>query len=115
MVDIISTRVSEAYGSIRLPNLLGGEPEDRPSFAALQRFGTQLRRKRADAKNEEDKMRESSLYSLKEQRPVVIHPNTKPFKGLSCKHCAPSESVSIIDYYSFFWLNFNIFFMKNIL
>lgn len=98
MVDVISTRLSEAYDSFRLPNMLGqGEPEERPTFASLQRFGTQARRKRAEEKQDDEKKREESLYNIKEIPAFTLHPNTKPKLGLSCRHCAPSDSEQQLD------------------
>lgn len=97
MVDIISNRLQEAYGSIRLPNVLGqNEPEERPTVAVLQRFGEQIRRKKQETKKDEEKFRERSLYNIKELPSLTIHPNLRVLRGLACRHCSPSDSVSYI-------------------
>lgn len=62
MVDVISTRLQEVYGSIRLPGFPGGGnndeiPQERLTTSALKRFGEEGRRKNAFNKEIERKVR----------------------------------------------------------
>lgn len=98
MVDLISNRLSEVYGSIRIPNVLGyGEPEERPTAAVLQRFGFQLKRKKIESKEHDKRKREISLYNLKESPSPTVQPELKTLRGLSCRHCAPTDSEQQLD------------------
>lgn len=49
MVDVISTRLQEVYGSWRMPGFTGfgnNEPEERMTTAQLRRFGDENRRRK---------------------------------------------------------------------
>lgn len=58
MVDVISTRLQEVYGSWRLPGMptAGTAPEERMSANALRRFGDEGRRRKLLAKELEQKV-----------------------------------------------------------
>ena len=61
MVDVISTRLQEVYGSWRLPGFPSGSgtdgPEERLTTTALRRFGDEHRRRKAYIKDAEKKVR----------------------------------------------------------
>lgn len=42
---------------------------------------------------------DSKLYELKETAPAGVQLPNKPVPGLSCRHCAPSNSVSVFGVY----------------
>lgn len=98
MVDIISNRVQEAYGSFRLPVIFGStatETVDNHGFstyAMLKRFGEQKRRKRQTDKENDRKMREESLFQMKESPTPHITPALQEIKGLACRFCTPTDA-----------------------
>lgn len=67
MVDIISNRVQEAYGSFRLPGMFGTtqavEAGGFSTYAMLKRFGEQKKRKRQIDKENDRKV--SEIRSLR--------------------------------------------------
>lgn len=59
MVDVISTRLQEVYGSFRMPGFTGlgnSEPEERMTTAQLRRFGDENRRRKILDKAKERKV-----------------------------------------------------------
>ncbi|XP_055585348.1 glycerol-3-phosphate acyltransferase 1, mitochondrial [Uranotaenia lowii] len=101
MVDIISNRVQEAYGSFRLPTMFGQttttsgdqiEGGGFSTYAMLKRFGEQKRRKRQTDKDNDRKMREESLFQMKNSPTPHIPPDVPPMGGLMCRFCSPMES-----------------------
>lgn len=59
MVDVISTRLQEVYGSIRIPDFIGlgnNEPEERMTTAQMRRFGDENRRRKLQDKAKERKV-----------------------------------------------------------
>lgn len=56
MVDVISTRLQEVYGSWRIPGIPGNIPEERLSANALRRFGESKLRRKYQAKDSEQKV-----------------------------------------------------------
>ncbi|XP_055542737.1 glycerol-3-phosphate acyltransferase 1, mitochondrial isoform X2 [Wyeomyia smithii] len=103
MVDIISNRLQEAYGSFRLPNMFGStttqtvEGGGFSTYAMLKRFGEQKKRKRQSDKDNDRKMREESLYQMKETATPHIPLEIKPPTGLVCRFCSPNESEPQLD------------------
>lgn len=103
MVDIISNRVQEAYGSFRLPGMFGTgatqtvEGSGFSTYAMLKRFGEQKKRKRQTDKDNDRKMREESLYQMKESATPHIQPDMPPMTGLACRFCSPHESQPQLD------------------
>ncbi|XP_058450129.1 glycerol-3-phosphate acyltransferase 1, mitochondrial isoform X2 [Malaya genurostris] len=103
MVDIISNRVQEAYGSFRLPGMFGStttqtvEGGGFSTYAMLKRFGEQRKRKRQTDKDNDRKMREESLYLMKDSATPHISPEIKPIPGLACRFCSPNESQPQLD------------------
>lgn len=123
MVDVISTRLQEVYGSLRMPTMPGTAAALRPdpvaermSANALRRFGDEHRRRTAYNKEMEKQVRclhglkdgsranpfyfppqglDSKVYELKETAPSGLQLPNKPVPGLSCRHCAPTNSVSV--------------------
>lgn len=98
MVDIISNRVQEAYGSFRLPGMFGStgtqtvEGGGFSTYAMLKRFGEQKKRKRQSDKENDRKMREENLYQLKDSTTPHIPPDITPVRTLACRFCSPNES-----------------------
>ncbi|XP_062533721.1 glycerol-3-phosphate acyltransferase 1, mitochondrial isoform X2 [Armigeres subalbatus] len=101
MVDIISNRVQEAYGSFRLPGMFGTtqtvEAGSFSTYAMLKRFGEQKKRKRQMDKENERKMREDSLYQMKNSATPHITLEAKTMPGLACRFCSPAESQPQLD------------------
>lgn len=101
MVDIISNRVQEAYGSFRLPGMFGTggttqtvEAGGFSTYAMLKRFGEPGRRQRQMDKDNERKRREESLYQMKDSAPLHVTPDIrKGASGLACRFCAPETQV----------------------
>ncbi|XP_058118845.1 glycerol-3-phosphate acyltransferase 1, mitochondrial isoform X2 [Anopheles coustani] len=96
MVDIISNRVQEAYGSFRLPNVFGpGTDTDQnggfSTYSILRRFGEAGRQQRQLNKQNERQMRQQSLFHIKEQPIQQMQPDLKPIPGMACPHCSPTE------------------------
>lgn len=102
MVDIISNRVQEAYGSFRLPGMFGTgagttqtvEPGGFSTYAMLKRFGEPNRRQRQMNKDNERKRREESLYQIKESAPPHLTPDIREgTSGLACRFCSPDVPI----------------------
>lgn len=100
MVDIISNRVQEAYGSFRLPGMFGTgattqtvEAGGFSTYAMLKRFGEPMRLVRQMQKDNERKRREESLYKMKDSAPQHISPEPRATPGLMCRHCFPNTHV----------------------
>ncbi|XP_053682583.1 glycerol-3-phosphate acyltransferase 1, mitochondrial isoform X2 [Sabethes cyaneus] len=103
MVDIISNRLQEAYGSFRLPGMFGStttqtvEGGGFSTYAMLKRFGEQKKRKRQTDKDNDRKMREESLYQMKETPTPHIPLLAKSANGLVCRFCSPDKSEPQLD------------------
>ncbi|XP_065087384.1 glycerol-3-phosphate acyltransferase 1, mitochondrial isoform X1 [Ochlerotatus camptorhynchus] len=103
MVDIISNRVQEAYGSFRLPGMFGSATTQTmegglySTYAMLKRFGEQKKRKRQIDKENDRKTREESLYQMKNSATPHILPDSKPMPGLACRFCSPAENQPQLD------------------
>ncbi|XP_055616863.1 glycerol-3-phosphate acyltransferase 1, mitochondrial isoform X2 [Toxorhynchites rutilus septentrionalis] len=103
MVDIISNRVQEAYGSFRLPGMFSlgtTQTVDGSWFSTytmLKRFGEQKKRQRLVDKDNDRKMRENSLYQLKEVPTQRIQLDAAPLPGPACRFCSPKESQQQLD------------------
>lgn len=103
MVDIISNRVQEAYGSFRLPGMFGSATTQTveggifSTYAMLKRFGEQKKRKRQMDKENDRKTREDSLYQMKNSATPHIMMDCKPMPGLACRFCSPAESQPQLD------------------
>lgn len=101
MVDIISNRVQEAYGSFRLPGMFGTtqavEAGGFSTYAMLKRFGEQKKRKRQIDKENDRKLREDSLYHMKNSPTPHISLDSKAMPGMACRFCSPAESQPQLD------------------
>lgn len=105
MVDIISNRVQEAYGSFRLPGMFGMgtgtgtqtvEAGGFSTYAMLKRFGEPNRRQRQMNKDNEKKRREESLYQMKDLAPPHVQPDIREStSGLACRFCSPDSTVQV--------------------
>uniref|UniRef100_A0AAG5CV71 Phospholipid/glycerol acyltransferase domain-containing protein n=1 Tax=Anopheles atroparvus TaxID=41427 RepID=A0AAG5CV71_ANOAO len=97
MVDIISNRVQEAYGSFRLPNVFGpGTETDQnggfSTYSILRRFGDPGRQHREMTKENERQMRQQSLFQIKDTPIPQLQTELKPIPGMACPYCSPTES-----------------------
>ncbi|XP_037027225.1 glycerol-3-phosphate acyltransferase 1, mitochondrial isoform X2 [Bradysia coprophila] len=102
MVDVISARVQDAFGTWRLPTNVqnGGEntrPEERISTNQLRRVGDEHRRRKAYIKDLEKKAIEKNLYEIKEATAPTVSLPEQQNHGLACRHCAPSTSEVQLD------------------
>ncbi|EAT41268.1 AAEL007080-PA [Aedes aegypti] len=101
MVDIISNRVQEAYGSFRLPGMFGTtqavEAGGFSTYTMLKRFGEQKKRKRQIDKENDRKLREDSLYHMKNSPTPHISLDSKAMPGMACRFCSPAESQPQLD------------------
>lgn len=102
MVDIISNRVQEAYGSFRLPGMFGTGGTTQTveaaggfsTYAMLKRFGEPMRRERQMNKDNERKRREESLYQMKDSAPPHVMPDIRTGTSeLACRFCTPNAPV----------------------
>ncbi|XP_055679469.1 glycerol-3-phosphate acyltransferase 1, mitochondrial isoform X1 [Lutzomyia longipalpis] len=99
MVDVMSTRLQEAYGSWSYNGFNWGDGgqrgEERPTFDFLRRFGERQRKKRAQEKETDKRTRESSLYEIKESvMQIPPLPQNMP-QGLACRYCAPGSEIQL--------------------
>ncbi|GAB0097722.1 glycerol-3-phosphate acyltransferase 1, mitochondrial [Sergentomyia squamirostris] len=102
MVDVLSTRIQEVYGSWSY-NLGGGSGgdaggprvEERATFDFLRRFGDQQRRQRTQVKENEKKLRENCLYEIKESTMQIPTPAQRRPQGLACRYCAPGSEIQL--------------------
>uniref|UniRef100_A0A182QUZ3 Phospholipid/glycerol acyltransferase domain-containing protein n=1 Tax=Anopheles farauti TaxID=69004 RepID=A0A182QUZ3_9DIPT len=96
MVDIISNRVQEAYGSFRMPNMFGADTEQNGGLASytnlLKRFGETAKRQRQLNVDNERQVRQQSLFHIKEMPIPHVQPELKPIPGMACPYCSPTES-----------------------
>ncbi|XP_053671320.1 glycerol-3-phosphate acyltransferase 1, mitochondrial [Anopheles nili] len=97
MVDIISNRVQEAYGSFRLPNMFGqgtGTEQNGgfSTYSMLKRFGEAGRRQRQINADHDRQVRHESLFHIKEMPTTHLQPELKPIPGMACPFCSPTES-----------------------
>uniref|UniRef100_A0A182RZD1 Phospholipid/glycerol acyltransferase domain-containing protein n=1 Tax=Anopheles funestus TaxID=62324 RepID=A0A182RZD1_ANOFN len=97
MVDIISNRVQEAYGSFRLPSMFGPGTDNQQNggfstYSMLKRFGEAGRRQRELNADIDRQVRQQSLFHIKEMPITHVQPELKPIPGMACPHCSPTES-----------------------
>ncbi|XP_035901976.1 glycerol-3-phosphate acyltransferase 1, mitochondrial isoform X1 [Anopheles stephensi] len=102
MVDIISNRVQEAYGSFRLPSMFapGTDTQQNGGFSTysmLKRFGEAGRRQRELNADIDRQVRQQSLFHIKEMPITHVQPELKPIPGMACPHCSPTESRPQLD------------------
>ncbi|XP_021712073.1 glycerol-3-phosphate acyltransferase 1, mitochondrial isoform X4 [Aedes aegypti] len=111
MVDIISNRVQEAYGSFRLPGMFGTtqavEAGGFSTYAMLKRFGEQKKRKRQIDKENDRKQpqldqvdrRRTAIDILRVTSHAGRRTNSSPTDwGVWCPHLAQAARVKKYDY-----------------
>uniref|UniRef100_A0A182SAD0 Uncharacterized protein n=1 Tax=Anopheles maculatus TaxID=74869 RepID=A0A182SAD0_9DIPT len=117
MVDIISNRVQEAYGSFRLPSMFGPGTDTQQNggfstYSMLKRFGEAGRRQRELNADIDRQVRQQSLFHIKEMPITHVQPELKPIPGMACPYCSPAESVSLFSEaylsHTFICLHFSI-------
>ncbi|KOC63702.1 Glycerol-3-phosphate acyltransferase 1, mitochondrial [Habropoda laboriosa] len=101
MVDILSTRLQEVYAKWETRTEVSRNPESRParfSIEELRRTGQQLYRKRIQNREQARKLRESSLYQIKENKPLQpLVPEKQSFLHYCCNSCTPSSRNSLVN------------------
>ncbi|XP_043469028.1 glycerol-3-phosphate acyltransferase 1, mitochondrial isoform X1 [Leptopilina heterotoma] len=101
MVDVMSTRLHEVYAKwerrTEVPrNLDSNAP--RLSLGGLRRAGQQMQRRRFQNKEQARKVREASLFKIKESEPMAAEiPRTTPFFFYCCRSCTPSSRDSLVN------------------
>lgn len=90
MVDVISTRLQEVYGSIRIPDFIGlgnNEPEERMTTAQMRRFGDENRRRKLQDKAKERKVGFVTLYNKYAPKSDKYSPKSN-YHNLNSEVCA---------------------------
>ncbi|XP_059611909.1 glycerol-3-phosphate acyltransferase 1, mitochondrial isoform X2 [Phlebotomus argentipes] len=99
MVDVMSTRLQEVYGSWTYNGFGWGDGgqrvEERPTFDFLRRFGEQQRRKRAQERETDRRTRENYLYEIKESTMQMPTTAQNLPQGLACRSCAPGSEIQL--------------------
>ncbi|KZC05904.1 PREDICTED: glycerol-3-phosphate acyltransferase 1, mitochondrial isoform X2 [Dufourea novaeangliae] len=101
MVDILSTRLQEVYAKweSRTEVKRNSEPTTtRYSFGELRRTGQQLHRKKIQDRELARKIRDSSLFKIKESEPLAPLIKEKPsFLHPCCNTCTPCSRNSLVN------------------
>ncbi|CAK9807765.1 Glycerol-3-phosphate acyltransferase 1, mitochondrial [Anthophora quadrimaculata] len=101
MVDILSTRLQEVYAKWETRTEVTRNPETnttRFSIEELRQTGQQLYRKRIQNKEYARKIRETSLYQIKENKPLPpLIPDKQSFLHYCCNICTPSSKNSLVN------------------
>ncbi|XP_011863959.1 PREDICTED: glycerol-3-phosphate acyltransferase 1, mitochondrial isoform X3 [Vollenhovia emeryi] len=100
MVDVLSTRLQEVYAKWETRTAVTRDAEPtttRFSLEGLRRAGLQLHRKKAHDREQSRKIRESSLYSIKETEPMAPSIKHKsPFLHYCCNTCTPASRDTLV-------------------
>ncbi|XP_043265956.1 glycerol-3-phosphate acyltransferase 1, mitochondrial isoform X1 [Colletes gigas] len=101
MVDIVSTRLQEVYAKWETRTAVNRNPESnttRFSLEELRRTGQQLHRKKIQDREQAKRIRESSLFKIKETEPLAAFVKEKPsFLHYCCSTCTPSSKNSLVN------------------
>ncbi|KYN23327.1 PREDICTED: glycerol-3-phosphate acyltransferase 1, mitochondrial isoform X2 [Trachymyrmex cornetzi] len=100
MVDVLSTRLQEVYAKweTRTQVTRNAEPTTTPfSLDGLRRAGLQLHRRKIQDREQSRKIRESSLYSIKETEPLMPSIKHKSsFLHYCCNTCTPASRDTLV-------------------
>ncbi|XP_066581402.1 glycerol-3-phosphate acyltransferase 1, mitochondrial isoform X2 [Prorops nasuta] len=101
MVDVLSTRLQEVYAKWEARTDIPRDQESsstRFTIDGLRRVGQQIQRRKIQNREVARKIRESSLYKIKESEPIL-----PPFTGkvsflhYCCKSCTPASRDSLVN------------------
>ncbi|XP_012537391.1 glycerol-3-phosphate acyltransferase 1, mitochondrial isoform X2 [Monomorium pharaonis] len=99
MVDVLSTRLQEVYAKweTRTEVTRNTEPTTRFSLDGLRRAGLQVHRRKIQDREVSRKIRDQSLYSIKETEPLapmIRHKST--FLHYCCNTCTPASRDTLV-------------------
>ncbi|XP_076678138.1 glycerol-3-phosphate acyltransferase mino [Andrena cerasifolii] len=101
MVDVLSTRLQEVYAKWETRAEVRRNPEStttRFSVEEIRRTGQQFHRKRVQDREQARKIRENSLYKIKETEPLAPFVKEKTsFLHYCCTSCTPSSRDSLVN------------------
>ncbi|XP_033208938.1 glycerol-3-phosphate acyltransferase 1, mitochondrial isoform X2 [Belonocnema kinseyi] len=102
MVDILAARIQEVYtkweSRTEVPRNLDKSNTSRLSLGGLRRAGQQMQRRRFQTKEQARKVREASLFKIKETEPIAAQiPRTTAFFYYCCSSCTPSSRDSLVS------------------
>ncbi|XP_029045930.1 glycerol-3-phosphate acyltransferase 1, mitochondrial isoform X1 [Osmia bicornis bicornis] len=101
MVDILSTRLQEVYAKWETRTEVRRNTESsttRFSLDELRRAGQQLHRKKIQDREQARKIRENSLYKIKETEPLApLVKEKSSYLHYCCNNCTPSSRNSLVN------------------
>ncbi|XP_071866860.1 glycerol-3-phosphate acyltransferase mino [Bombus fervidus] len=101
MIDIVSTRLQEVYAKWNRRTEIKRNPESstaRFSIKELRRTGQQMYKKKLQDKEQARKVRESSLFQIKESEPLIpTVAESSLFLHYCCNSCTPSSRNSLVN------------------
>lgn len=101
MVDILSTRLQEVYAKWETRTEVPRNSESattRLSLEELRRTGQQLHKKKIQERERARKIRENSLFKIKEAEPIAPFLKEKPsFLRQCCRSCTPSSRDTLVN------------------
>lgn len=101
MVDVLLMRLQEVYEKweSKTDGARNAESAASPfSLSDLRRTSQQLQRKKIQDREQTRKIRESSLYKIKESEPLLpSFPPRSSFVHYCCRSCTPSSRVSLVN------------------
>ncbi|XP_018313534.1 glycerol-3-phosphate acyltransferase 1, mitochondrial isoform X1 [Mycetomoellerius zeteki] len=100
MVDVLSTRLQEIYAKweTRTQVTRNAEPTTtRFSLDGLRRAGLQLQRRKIQDREQSRKIRDNSLYSIKETEPLMpLIKHKSSFLHYCCNTCTPASRDTLV-------------------
>nr|XP_012153368.1 PREDICTED: glycerol-3-phosphate acyltransferase 1, mitochondrial isoform X3 [Megachile rotundata] len=101
MVDVLSTRLQEVYAKWETRTEVTRNPESsttRLSLDELRRAGQQLHRKKIQDREQARKIRENSLFKIKETEPLApLVKEKSSYLHFCCNNCTPSSKNSLVN------------------
>lgn len=99
MVDILSTRLQEVYAKWETRTEVTRNPEAAPySIDELRRSGQQLYRKKMHDREQARKIRENTLFKIKETEPLSpLVKNKSSFLHYCCNSCTPASRTLLVN------------------
>lgn len=101
MVDVLSTRLQEVYAKWESRSEVKRKSEsttNRYSAGDIRRASLQLHRRKIQDREQVRKIRESSLFRIKETEPLAALVKEKPsFLRHCCRSCTPSSRESLVN------------------
>ncbi|XP_049538115.1 glycerol-3-phosphate acyltransferase 1, mitochondrial isoform X2 [Anopheles darlingi] len=98
MVDVISNRIQEAYGSIRMPNVFSSSTANNRNniYAPVTRHEAE-RQQRQRSKDCDQRARQQKLFQIKDTPIAHVEPEQPKIPGFACSTCSPTESRPQLD------------------